>query len=341
MRKAVTLAPRSMRIEEADSLPVGAGQARVSVSVVGLCGSDYALFTGEHPYASFPRTQGHEFSGVLTELAPDYAGGLTVGDTVAVEPVIPCGQCYACRRGRYNACCVLKVMGAHTSGALADEVVVRASALHGVGDLDEELAALVEPVSIGLQAVVRGQVSDGDTVLVVGAGPIGLAATLAAADVGASVLVADRIPARLEAALVMGAEGIVDTSVADLSALVADFTSGEGVGVVIDATGVPTVIRSAFDLVAHSGSIVIVGISDREVSIPVIEFSRKEVTVFGSRNNTSLFPRAVELVRRHQGQLRTWITHRISLDEVPEMIEFAIAHPESVEKMIVQIKDRT
>lgn len=318
---------------------MGADQARIGVCVVGLCGSDYALFTGEHPYAHFPQTQGHEFSGVILELGEDYVGPLVRGDLVAVEPIVPCGSCFACRRGRYNACSHLKVMGAHTSGALADEVVVRSSALHGVGKLDAELAALVEPVSIGLQAVVRGQVTAKDTVVIIGAGPIGLAATLAAADLGARVLVADRISSRLEAARVMGAESVLDTTTSDLGVRVAAFTDSDGASVVIDATGVPAVIRLAFDLVAHSGAIVIVGISDEDVSVPVIEFSRKEVTVYGSRNNTCLFPRAVQLVQRHQVQLKTWITHRISLEDVPSMMEFAIKHPENVEKMLVLIKE--
>lgn len=329
-----------MRIEDVDPPALSADQVRVGVSVVGLCGSDYHLFSGNHPYATFPQTQGHEFAGTILELGKSYKGTFAVGDTVAVEPLIPCHTCFACRRGRYNCCANLKVMGAHAPGALAEEVVVSASSLFAVGDLDIELAALVEPVSIGLQAVVRGDITADDRVVIFGAGPIGLAATLAASDLGAHVLVADRIPSRLEKARVMGAERVVDTSSADLGDAVREFTAGDGAAVVIEATGVPELLRSAFDLVAHSGAIVVVGISDKEVSIPVIEFSRKEVTVYGSRNNTSLFSRAVDLVSRHQDQLRTWITHRISLDEVPETIKFAMNHPESVEKVLVHMKEQ-
>jgi L-gulonate 5-dehydrogenase len=328
-----------MHIEEVDAPAVSAGQARIDVSVVGLCGSDYHLFSGEHPYASYPQTQGHEFAGTVLELAPDYTGPVKVGDVVAVEPLVADGTCFACRHGHYNACANLKVMGAHIPGALADQVVVATSALYPVGDLDIELAALVEPVSVGLQAVVRGRVSTGDTVVILGAGPIGLAATLAASARGARVLVADLLPERLESARVMGASEVVDTSKSDLAEAVQAFTAQDGAAVVIDATGVPALIRLAFDIIAPSGAIVLVGISDREVSIPVIEFTRKEVNVYGSRNNTSLFGEAVELVRSHQNQLRTWITHRITLEEVPTMIEFAINHPESVEKMLVHMKE--
>ena len=328
-----------MRIDTVDSPPLGPDEARVGVSVVGLCGSDYHLFTGSHPYARFPQTQGHEFAGTVLELGTNYGGDIRVGDVVAVEPLVPCGVCIACRRGRYNACVDLKVMGAHIPGALADEVVVHSRSLYPVGDLDIELAAMVEPVTVGLQAVVRGGVSVGDTVVIIGAGPIGLAATLAASDKGARVLVADRLPDRLRSALEMGAERVVDISVHDLAETVRAFTDGDGAIVVIDATGVSSLIRKAVDFVAHSGTIVIVGISESEVSIPVIDFSRKELSVLGSRNNTGLFPEAIELVRAHPEQLRTWITQRITLDEVPQMIEFAIAHPESVEKILVHIKE--
>jgi len=336
----MTLAPGDMRIVEDATRPADRpGFARVAVSIVGLCGSDYHLFSGHHPYATFPQTQGHEFSGRVIELPDGYSGPAHLGDLVAVEPLVPCGTCYACRHGRYNACASLQVMGAHISGALADEVVVRADALHPVGDLDPELAALVEPVSIGLQAVRRARVTAGDHVVILGAGPIGLAATLAASDAGAHVLVADRIPSRLDKAREMGAEATVDTSLEDLRERVHEFTAGDGAGVVIDATGVPELIRLAFDLVAYAGSIGIVGISDREVAIPVIEFSRKEISVFGSRNNTGLFPEAIDLVRRHPEQLRSWVTNRLPLEEVPQMIEYAMSHPESVEKMLVRMRE--
>lgn len=328
-----------MQIEQCDRPIPLAGEARVEVLAVGLCGSDYHLFAGSHPYARFPQTQGHEFSGSVLELPADYRGPVAVGDTVAVEPLVACGGCFACRRGRYNACANLKVMGAHIPGALADEVTVPTTSLHPVGDLDPELAALVEPVSVGLQAVVRAGVSEGDTVVILGAGPIGLAATIAASTRGAHVLVADRLGDRLVAAQSMGAQRIVDTSEADLTEAVRDFTDGEGSAVAIDATGVPALIRMAVDLVAHSGTIGIVGISDQDVAIPVIDFSRKELTMVGSRNNTGLFPEAVRLVRQHQERVRSWITHRVPLQQVPEMIRFAIDHPQDVEKIVVQMKE--
>lgn len=340
MLQAITDEPGQMRVRETTTPSPGPGQALVRVEAVGLCGSDFHLFLGDHPYARFPQTQGHEFSGIVKRFGPGYTGPVRVGDRVAVEPVIACGACFACRRGRYNCCRDLKVMGAHVTGALAEQVVVRTTALHPVGDLEAETGALVEPISIGLQAVLRatsthGPYGEGDTVVVLGAGPIGLAAVLAAADRGARVLAADRIAHRLDLARELGADRGVDTTVDDLADVVQEWTGRDGAAVVIDATGVPTLIRTAIDLVAPSGTVVVVGISPHEVSIPVSDFSRKELNVLGSRNSAGIFDQAVDLVRRHARKANRLITHRFGLEQVPEAIDFAMSHPQEAEKVMI------
>jgi L-gulonate 5-dehydrogenase len=336
MRKAITLEPGRMEVVEAPDPIAGPGDAVVRIERVGLCGSDYHLFLGDHPYAHFPQTQGHELAGIVETLGDGYEGSICIGDRVAIEPLIPCGECFACRRGRYNCCASLQVLGAHVPGGLAERLTVRTSSLYSVGDLEPELAALCEPISIGLQAVVRAEIAMDDTVVVLGAGPIGQAVILAAIERGAELLVADRIPNRLELAERLGARAI-DTSAEDLAARVAAWTADQGAAVVVDATGVPELIRLGFDLVAPSGTIVIVGISQHELSVPVIEFTRKELSVLGSRNNAGVFAAAVQLVRRHRDQVRALITHEYPLEQVPEAIRFAIEHPDRVEKVIVHV----
>jgi L-gulonate 5-dehydrogenase len=182
-------------------------------------------------------------------------------------------------------------------------------------------------------------VREGESLVVLGAGPIGQAVTLCANDRGARVLVTDRIPARLEIAKRLGADVTVDSSTGELAPQVSEWTNGEGAAVVIDATGVPELIRLGVDLVAPSGVLVIVGISQHEVSIPVLEFSRKELDVLGSRNNAGLFPAAVDLVARRRERVRNLITHTYPLDETPEAIRYAIDHPEEVEKVIINVAD--
>ncbi len=336
MRQVETVAPGRMRLTTGPVPSPGPGQAVVTVELVGLCGSDYHLYNGTHPYAHFPQVQGHELVGLVAAYGPDTTGPAP-GTRVVVEPLVACERCFACRRGRYNCCSELKVLGAHLPGGLAEQILVPAHRLHPVGDLPPELAVLVEPVSIGVHAVNRGEVHSGDTVVVLGAGPIGQAVALAAADRGARVLVVDRIAARLELALRMGAEATVDTTTVDLVAAVDKFTDGDGAAVVVDATGVPALIRAAVEVVAQSGTIVIAGISDQQVSILVSDFSRKEVTIAGSRNNAGVFPAAIDLVRRHADRVSGLVTHTFPLEETPTAIDYAIAHPEEVEKAIIWV----
>lgn len=335
MRVAVTTAPGVMQVQQADPPTRDQGEALIQIGAVGLCGSDFHLFTGDHPYATFPQVQGHEMVGRVTEFGPDYRGSIPLGAMVAIEPFFPCGHCFPCRRGKPNCCTTLKVMGAHVPGGLREFLTVPVAHLHPVADLPLLTAILVEPMTIGLQCIVRADVRAGDTVAVIGAGPIGLAAALGAIDRGARVLVADRLANRLQRAGELGAEAVVDTSTESLAAAVDQFTDGDGAAVVVEATGVPALITAALDAAAYSGSVVIVGISAQDVSIPVGLFSRKEINVLGSRNNTGLFPEAIELVRRHAERLKPLVTHTFPLDRAPEAIKFAMDHPQDVEKVVI------
>jgi threonine dehydrogenase-like Zn-dependent dehydrogenase len=149
------------------------------------------------------------------------------------------------------------------------------------------------------------------------------------------VLVADRVPSRLELARRLGAERTVDTREHDALAAILEWTGGEGASVVFDATGAPTLIRMAVDAVASAGRVVILGISSEEVSIPVIAFTRKEVNILGSRNNAGVFAQAADLVRRNRDLARALITHRFSLEQAPEAIEYALEHPAEAEKVLI------
>jgi L-gulonate 5-dehydrogenase len=277
--------------------------------------------------------QGHEFVGVVAA-APDGATHLT-GDRVVVNPLRGCGTCFPCRRGRPNCCVDVTVMGVQVPGGLADHVSVPVGQLVPAGGLPAGIAVLTEPVAVGLHAVNRGATASGDDVVVTGAGPIGLAATLAAVDRGARVLVADRIAGRLAAAEKAGAARVVDTTTEDLAAAVAAFTGGAGPAVVIEATGAPPLVRLAVDVVAHSGTVVAVGISTAEVGLRVSDLSRKELTLLGSRNSAGEFPAAVDLIARRADTVAGWVTHTFGLREVPEAIAFAVANPHRAGKVVI------
>ena len=337
MRAAVTVGPRKIEVRDVPDPRPAPDEALVRVETAGICGSDLHLFDGSNPYANYPRTQGNEFSGRSVSFGGDYSGSIKVGDRVTVEPLLWCGECFPCRNGSPNCCVNLKVLGVHTDGAFADLIAVKTRALFPAAGLDAELTSLVEPISIGMQVITRGQVTGKDTVVVYGAGVIGQAALVCARDRGARVLVVDRIASRLELAKQLGAEAVAEAGKDDVPALVAGWTKGEGPAVCVDATGAPSVIRAAIDAVAPSGRIVIVGISEQEVSIPVIQFSRKELTILGSRNNAGVFGEAMELVQRLNEQLRVLVTHRYPIEQAQEALTFALDCPQEAEKVLLTI----
>jgi L-gulonate 5-dehydrogenase len=338
MKQAVTTAVREVTISETEEPGrPGAGDVLVDIAAVGICGSDIGMWAGTDPYASFPIRQGHEFSARIAGFGPGYSGDLRVGQLCAIEPILPDGTCIACRRGHPNCCQNLRVFGAHLDGALTERLIVPAANLYPADDLSPELAAFVEPVSIGLQMVTRSGLGRGDQAVIFGAGPIGQAVQVAASDLGARFLSVDVVPGRLDRALANGAEVAIDARDGDVRARAADWTGGEGPAVVFEATGVGSVFRDAIDIVAPSGTVVVAGTSNDDVAIPSLALVKKEINLLGSRNSAGLYGRAVDVVRRHGERCEALITQRYVLDDVQEAMAFAEANPASANKMMVLI----
>jgi len=188
MRAAVTRGRGAMEVVGVPEPGApGPGDVLVAPEAVGLCGSDFHYFTGDigtidDPSTLYPRIQGHEAAGMILDVGPDCPAELVAGTRVALWPVGACGTCYACRIGRGNACVRISLIGVHRDGALQERLLVPAAQVFPVGDQAAALAALIEPVSIAVRAVVRGRVAAAERVVVLGAGPIGQALALAATD---------------------------------------------------------------------------------------------------------------------------------------------------------------
>ncbi|WP_203568763.1 alcohol dehydrogenase catalytic domain-containing protein [Aestuariimicrobium ganziense] len=335
----MTTGPRRMELREVDEPAPRPGWAVVEVEAVGLCGSDFHIVDGTHFALHYPRVQGHEAIGRIAALPDDAPTSLAVGDRVAVEPLQSCGVCYACRRGRTNVCADLDVLGVHSDGALQERYLVPVGKLHPIGDLAWPAAVLVEPVTIALNALgrVRAGIGADDRVLVLGAGPIGLVTAIACLEAGAEVFVVDREPMRLQLAREVGVVRVADSSVVDVSAWVRELTDGEGPGVVVEATGVADLLRGAIDLVAPSGTVLVVGMSDQELTVPLTWFSRKEVDLLGARTSVDMFPSAVALARRQADRLARLVTHTWPLEQAGEAVRYAMAHPDEVCKAVVRV----
>jgi threonine dehydrogenase-like Zn-dependent dehydrogenase len=343
LRAAVTR--EKGRIEVAD-IPEpgepGAGQALVRPEAVGICGSDFHLLAGEletHELygPQFPRIQGHEVAASVEAVGPGCPEHLQPGRRVAIYPLTSCGECYACRAGRLNVCANFKLIGIHVDGGLQERFVVPAAQLFDVGDQDALTAAFVEPVSIAVQAVRRARVAPGERVVVLGAGPIGQAISLVVKERGATVLLVDRLPSRLELGRANGAEPLDFSAVEDTVARAVEWSGGEGPAVVFDATGEPAAIRDGVDMVAPAGRVVVVGISHKEVTLRVGAFTEKEIDLLGSTIcGAEQFAEAVDVVGRNRAAVEQLVSRQFGLEEAPEAMQYAMDNPADVMKVVVR-----
>jgi L-gulonate 5-dehydrogenase len=338
MRAAVTIGPNVMSVADVAE-PAGPrpGELLVRPEAVGLCGSDFHYFHG-HLGGAFPRVQGHEFSAIVEAAGEGCPPGLATGRRVAVWPLSACGECHACSIGRENACERISLIGIHSDGALQERLVVPAAQAIAVDDLDARLTAFIEPASIAVRTVVRGRVSAGEHVLVLGAGPIGQAVAIAALDRGAVVLVADRIESRLELARAYGCEVAVMAPGEDIAARARAWAGGEAPEVVVEATGAVEPMRMALGAVAQAGRVVVVALSGHDVPLPVGQLAFRELDLLGVSVCTAAeFAAAAALVKRWEHAVAPLLTHDFPLEQAPEAIAYASANPAEVMKAVVHL----
>jgi 2-desacetyl-2-hydroxyethyl bacteriochlorophyllide A dehydrogenase len=291
------------------------GWARLAVSHVGICGTDYHIFEGKHPYLEYPRVMGHEISAVVIESGEGVS--LAPGTPVIVNPYLSCGTCVACLKSNPNCCTAIKVLGVHTDGAFCEEILVPEANLYPAGDLSLEAAATVEFLAIGAHAVRRSLAPAGSRALVIGAGPIGLGTALFSRIAGHQVTLLDASAERLDmAADRLGfAEGIMAGDNALEAVLSA--TAGDGFDVVFDATGHGGSMEKSFSFVAHGGCLVFVSVVKDDIRFSDPEFHKREMMLVGSRNATRQdFEHVAASIRAGDVPVSSLITHRTTLDNV-------------------------
>jgi threonine dehydrogenase-like Zn-dependent dehydrogenase len=339
---AVTRSPGEMVVENvSDPGPARAGNVILRPEAVGICGSDFHLYSGDVGALSgargfYPRIQGHEVSAVVTD--PGDAKSVTGGDRVAVWPLLPCGGCYPCRVGRPNVCTGFRLVGVHADGGLAERLEVPAALVFGVGDLDPDCTAFVEPASIAVHALARGGLRAGEQAVVFGAGPIGLATVLAAAHAGARVLSVDPLAARRDLAKRLGAERADWAPATGLLEEVRDWTDGEGPPLVVETSGEPAVLPQAVEMVSAAGRVVVVGMSSAAAPIRPGAFPEKEIAVIGSSCATADdFRNAIQLVSVNRASLAALFSHHFPLSRAAEAFEFAMKRPPDAVKIMVTV----
>jgi threonine dehydrogenase-like Zn-dependent dehydrogenase len=344
MRAAVTREPNVMEMDDVpDAREPATGEALLRIEAVGLCGSDYHLFTGEIGSTTvhgpqFPKIQGHEVSAVIERLGPDAPSHLAEGQRVAIWPLRGCGECYACSIGRSNTCQRFSLIGVHVNGALAERLTLPVDQLFPVGDIDDPaVVAFVEPISIAVHAVNRLRVGDGERVVVLGAGPIGQALAIVSIERGAQVLLVDLVASRLELGRLTGAD-VLDGSGGDVVAEARAWAGGEGPQVVFDAVGSPAVVQQAVELVVAAGRVGVVGLSDASVELPMGMIVAKELDILGtSVCNAEAFAEAAQIAVRKADVISKLISRRFPLEQAPEAITWAMANPQEALKVVVEV----
>ncbi len=336
MKAAITQRMRQIELCDVAAPAPGVGQALVRVEKVGLCGSDKHLYLGTHPYSRYPLIQGHELSGTIESLPPDYEGGLRLGVRVAIEPVISCGSCYPCLHDQRGACIDMQCLGAHLPGGLQELTAVPVRLLHPT-TLPDELAALVEPMSIGVHAAARARIAPDDEVLVLGAGPIGLSVLFGARQVGARALLVDPLDNRLELAERLGADVLKWSGISTTVQRGREWARHGAPTVAVDATGLAEAVRAAFDVVISAGRVVIVGQTKQDVALPISIFTGKELNVVGAQNSSGIFARTVSLVEQDPTFVAQMISHRFPFCDVREAFEFTVANPDKTVKVLIDL----
>lgn len=332
MRASVMTGVQALQVEDRPVPRPDEHEVLVEVAAVGVCGSDVHYYRhgriGDF-VVDAPMVLGHELSGRIVAAGaavdPD-----RVGQRVAVEPQRPCRRCTQCRAGRYNLCPSMKFFATPpVDGAFCRYVVTEDDMAHPVPDsMSDDAAALLEPLSVAIATMRKAHVVPGSSILIAGAGPIGVICAQAARAFGASrIVVTDLVASRREKALQFGATEIIDPAAVDVSAI-------EPVDAFVDATGVPHAVVSGIKAVGPAGHVVLVGMGADEYTLPVSHISNLEITVTGVFRYTDTWPAAIHLVSSGAVDLDGMVTGRYDLDHVGDALD-SDTDPASLKSIVV------
>lgn len=310
------------------------GEALLKIKYCGICGSDIATFTGNQPFASYPRVPGHEFSAEIIEIEEN-SRGLKPGMIVTANPYFNCGHCYSCERGKVNCCESNETMGVQRDGSFQQYITMPIERIYDGKGLSSKTLALIEPFSISYHAVNRGNVQKGDKVLVIGAGAIGIFAMMAAKLRGAEVYITDVFQGRLEKALKMGADGVINSKRENLQERIKEITNSKGMDVCIEAVGRPETFLACIDSAAFGSKVILIGNGKIETSFNHSILLKKELDVYGSRNSLNDFVPLIDLVSSGKVKIDNMITNEFELENVADAFNTLLNNDGSALKVII------
>ncbi|MFT4173707.1 MAG: zinc-binding alcohol dehydrogenase family protein [Rhodocyclaceae bacterium] len=336
--QAVTIQnPGQVGLTDVDAREPGAGEVKLRVVCVGLCGSDLNTYRGLNPLVSYPRIPGHEIGGEVVAIGADVTR-CKVGDRVVVLPCTECGECSACRNGRPNACRYNQTLGVQRHGGMSESLVIPAHKTLVCNQLDFDELALVEPLSVGMHAARRAQITVGETVAIFGCGVIGLGAMAGAAAMGARVVAIDIDARKRDIALACGASRFVNSRKEDLTALAQQLDDGRGPAVVIEAVGNDATFVEAVRLAAFAARVVYVGYAKKPVSYDSSLFVMKELDIRGSRNATATdFAAVLSLLEQGRYPTRQIVSAHYPLARAADAFADWAGDPGAFTKILIDI----
>lgn len=339
MKTIVIDQPGKIEIRELPMPEVKEGEALLKVKYVGICGADLASYTGNQPFTTYPRIPGHEFSAEIIEI-PDNDKGLKKGDIVTCNPYFNCGECYSCKRGFVNCCTDNQTMGVQRDGAFCEYISMPVERIYNGKGLSAKELSLIEPFSISQHAVSRADIKETDNVLVIGAGPIGLFALLAAKQKCKKIVVADILDNRLELAKEYGADAVVNTKETSLVDFTENFTDGNGFDVCIEACGAPETFLMCIDCAAFAGDVILIGNGKRETNFVHSVILKKELNIYGSRNALKDdFINNIDLVADGKVDVMKMVSKIYNIDEATEAFESLKSNTGTLAKLLIKIGD--
>ena len=308
---------------------------KVKVKACGICGTDLKIFKGQHSQSvGAKRIPGHEFAGEILEIGKNVKE-FKVGDRVVHEPIDYCGECYACRKGQGNVCAEVKVTGCNMSGGMSEVYIADQKQWHKIPDwLTWEQAALIEPYTIASQICVRAGIEAGNTMLIIGAGPIGLMLADTASKFGVEVTIMEIMPGRLKLAEKIGIKHVINSNTEKLKEVKERITNGNGFNFVCDCAGVPKVDEEILEILSPAG--VFVPVAGVKFNFDGYMAMRKQIKVVASRLQMKQFVPVISRFKLYEESSKKIITDVYDFSDTKKAFEFASMKNSDAGKIILR-----
>ncbi|WP_341214726.1 zinc-binding alcohol dehydrogenase family protein [uncultured Wocania sp.] len=336
MKYIVCEKPGEFLLKEKEAPTRKENEALLQINKVGICGTDMHAYAGNQAFFTYPRILGHELASEVLEIG-DNKKGIKAGDKVVVMPYVSCGKCIACRNGKTNCCTNIMVLGVHADGGMQQQIVVPTDILLPANNLSDNQMAIVEPLAIGAHAIRRANIKAGETIAVVGCGPIGIGIMKLAQIAGAKVIAIDMNRQRLEYVKEkIGVEFIVEADEKAVKA-VSEITKGDLCTAVFDASGNKYALEACPDYMSHGGRFVLVGLSKGELTYMHPKIHAKEMTLICSRNATiEDFEHVISILE--QFPTESFITHSVPFTEMIDNFDSWLKPETGVIKATIDFK---